>query len=277
MSNQTLPARIGFLQMEVIFGAKAHNISTASSLLKSTDSADLIVLPELAFTGYDFLDRDEVASLAEPFASGTTADFLFSQARRTGAVMVAGYAERDGDRFYNSAMMALPDGTFFNYRKLHLFSRENELFLPGDQPPAVFETPLGPLGMMICFDWFFPECARALALAGARVIAHPSNLVLPYCQKAMYCRSVENHVFTITANRTGTEDHAQRKLTFTGQSQVLDPSGTILTSAGVAENRLALTSCDLTIADDKQINPHNHLFENRRVDLYGSMLATPRS
>lgn len=269
-------SQLGFLQFQVQFGNAEANRSRIGELFASaTFQAGvpaLVVLPELCFTGYDFIDRAEVASLAEPFDGGPTRQFLAELAAQYSCSIVAGYAEAAGDKLYNSAMLVLPDGTAHNYRKIHLFSRENDLFDAGDAPPAVYETPAGRVGMMICFDWFFPETARLIALAGAQIIAHPSNLVLPYCQRAMYCRSVENHVFSITANRIGTEDRAGRSLTFTGGSQVLNAVGNAIISTGAESEGLMLCTADVSEADAKQINPYDNLITSRRTDLYGGLL-----
>ena len=207
--------RAGYLQFAPEFGDMKANFAKMSALIKAHPT-DLLVLPELAATGYEFKDPEEVSQYAEEFGNGPMSEFLCSQATAHQMTLVAGYPEAAEGRLYNSSMLVTPAGEMFNYRKLHLFSRENELFSPGDLPLRVVETEIGRIGMMICFDWFFPEVARTLALAGAQIIAHPSNLVLSYCQRAMYARSVENGVFTITANRTGTESRTGRTLTFTG-------------------------------------------------------------
>jgi predicted amidohydrolase len=122
--------------------------------------------------------------------------------------------------------------------------------------------------MMICFDWFFPEVARSLALDGAQIIAHPSNLVLPWCQRAMFARSVENHVFSITANRTGREARAGRELVFTGGSQVLGCNGEVLLAAAEKDKSLQVTAVDLAQANQKQMNPWNDILASRRPELY---------
>jgi predicted amidohydrolase len=122
--------------------------------------------------------------------------------------------------------------------------------------------------MMICFDWVFPETARCLALEGAQIIAHPSNLVLEWCQRAMFARSVENRVFTVTANRIGTEDRAGRKLTFTGASQIVSPSGEYLVRAPGTEEHVAVAELDPAEADDKHVTELNDLWQDRRPELY---------
>jgi len=99
------------------------------------------------------------------------------------------------------------------YRKIHLFYKEKLYFAPGENPPKVFNVNGVNIGVMICFDWIFPETARTLSLQGAELIAHPANLVLPYCQNAMITRSIENRVFTATANRVGSELREDEQLT----------------------------------------------------------------
>ncbi|MBI2421406.1 MAG: hypothetical protein HYV27_01160 [Candidatus Hydrogenedentes bacterium] len=261
----------GFVQYHVHFGDWDANARAAEAGIRACEGADLLVLPELAFSGYDFLDRDEVRSLAEDPASGPTATMLRELAAALNVTLVAGYAEAAAGGCCNSAMLVTPQGAVHNYRKLHLFNREKELFLPGDGVPPVFETPAGRIGVMICFDWFFPETARCLALKGAQIVAHPSNLVLPWCQQAMFARSVENHVFSITANRIGTEDRAGRSLTFTGGSQLLDCSGQCLARAALDAPAQAIVALDPAEADNKVIAGTNHLFEERRPAMYDAL------
>jgi predicted amidohydrolase len=122
--------------------------------------------------------------------------------------------------------------------------------------------------MMICFDWFFPESARALALRGAQIIAHPTNLVLPYCQTAMMTRCLENRVFAITANRYGTESLGPTSLTFTGASQLLSTKGERLLLAPESGDRVLWAEIDPSLADDKHVTPRNDLFLDLRPDMY---------
>jgi predicted amidohydrolase len=122
--------------------------------------------------------------------------------------------------------------------------------------------------MMICFDWFFPESARTLALKGAQIIAHPANLVMPYCQNAMVTRALENHVYAVTANRTGKESLGEKTLTFTGASQITDPKGRILFQAGQKSPVVHTETIDPKKANDKHISYRNHIFNDRRTKMY---------
>ena len=125
-------------------------------------------------------------------------------------------------------MVIGPNGYLGKYRKIHLFGTEKNCFDPGNSPLKVFDIGSARVGVMICFDWRFPETARTLALSGADLIAHPSNLVLPHCPQAIITRCLENRIFIVTASRVGTEKRTPtNSLNFIGQSQVVDPDGDI--------------------------------------------------
>ena len=258
---------IGYVQTDPEFGSKEKNYRQIETMLRGI-RADLIVLPELFATGYCFTSKREAEGLAEGLDGETTA-FLESMARGTGAVVVGGFAERDGKRIYNASAMVCPSGLLGCYRKIHLFNKEKIWFSPGDQPPQVVEYNGGKLGMMICFDWIFPETARTLALLGADVVAHPANLVMPYCQKAMVTRCLENRVFAVTANRVGQESRGEDSFGFTGQSQITAFDGKVLSSAPKARKHSAVVGVDIRKARNKRINPYNDLFVDRREQLYG--------
>ena len=183
-------------------------------------------------------------------------------------MIVAGFAERAGAGLYNSAAAVTAGGVVQVYRKTHLFWDEKSLFLPGDTGFHLCEHRGVSIGMMICFDWYFPESARTLALLGAQIIAHPSNLVLPHCQTAMVTRCLENRVYAVTTNRYGTETLAENSLVFTGASQVLTPLGERLLQASTAGDAVLLTEIDPLRAADKHVTPRNDLFADRRPDAY---------
>jgi predicted amidohydrolase len=259
--------KIGFLQTTPEFGDKGANLERVAALLEGL-SADLVVLPELFSTGYVFTDTAELAALAEPFPGGPTAEFLAGLARERNAALVAGVLEREGARYFNSAVAFGPEGHLATYRKTHLFRMEKRWFAPGDTGFRVFRFRGVSVGMMICFDWIFPEAARALALAGAQVICHPSNLVLPHCQKATVTRCLENRVFIVTANRAGVEDRGGTRMVFTGGSQVTAPSGEVLAHAPEEGESLGVVEIDPADALRKNITPENDLFRDRRPNCY---------
>ncbi len=235
---------------------------------------DLLVLPEFFATGYQFASADEVEQLSEPVKTGLTTEFLADLCREGRMFIVAGLPERDGDLFYNSAVLAGPEGVIGVYRKTHLFSEENLYFTPGDTGFRVWDTKVGRIGIMICFDWFFPESMRTLALMGAEVVAHPSNLVLPHCPGAMPVRCLENRVYSVTANRTGVEHRKEgAPLRFIGRSIISTPQGDILASAPGDGEALMSADIDPAGATDKGLNAFNDLFRDRRPDRYSLLCA----
>ena len=260
--------KAGFYQFNPSFGEKGKNLQKVLSALYNTD-ADLIVLPEFFATGYQFASIDEVAELSEEIPGGETVKVLSDLSRQKNLYIVAGLPERDGERFYNSAVIIGPGGFMGTYRKTHLYFEEKLYFSPGDTGFKVWETDIGRIVIMICFDWFFPESMRTLALMGAEVVAHPANLVLPWCPQAMPIRSLENGAFAVTANRTGVEARKEgRSLRFIGQSQITSPDGRVLARASEDEEGVYVVDIDPAIAGNKSLNPLNDLFEDRRPEMY---------
>ncbi len=254
------------IQTQPEFGDIGGNVERALAMIPP--GCDLAVLPELFATGYQFLSRDEALGLAEdPRSGGPVMSALGATAASTRTTLIAGIAERDGDRVFNSSVLVRPDRSWEIYRKVHLFWNEKEIFDPGDLGFPVFEACGTRIGMMVCFDWIFPEAARTLALAGAEVIAHPANLILPWCPAAMITRSQENRVFTITANRIGSEERDQPALKFIGMSQIVDPLGEIVVR--LDSEREGAASAALRVREkDKLITPTNDLWKDRRPDQY---------
>jgi predicted amidohydrolase len=265
--------KTGFFQFEPRFGAVEKNLERVLSGLRTVE-ADLVVLPELAFTGYLFQDRSELLSLAEDPAHSRTVESLVLLCRDKSLFLVAGFAERSGEKVFNSALLIGPDGLVSTYRKLHLFDTEKEYFDPGDIPLEPIDVRGAMIGMMVCFDWAFPEAARVLALKGADVLCHPSNLVLSLCQQAMLTRCVENGVFAVTANRIGSVIRPRGSLRFTGQSQVVTPKGEIVHRATADTEELFITEIDVSVAGNKAMTERNDLFRDRRPEFYAPLTDT---
>lgn len=260
--------RVGYYQFEPVFGAVQRNLDAVLDRLRDVE-CDLLVLPELAMTGYQFTSREEVAGLAEEIPSGTTTRRLAEWAKTRSCYVVAGLPERHGHHLYNSAILVGPKGFIGAYRKTHLFFEETVLFSPGDTGFLVWDITMAKVGVLICFDWIYPESARTLALRGADVLCHPSNLVLPHCPDAMVTRCLENRVFSITANRIGEEARGEKPpLRFIGKSEVVSPSGHILHRAPEDRSELTVIDIDIHEARNKSINPYNDLFKDRRPQFY---------
>ncbi len=258
--------RVGFVQFAPKIGQTRDNVKHSIKLVSRAD-ADLIVLPELCNTGYVFRSEREVSKLAEPIPDGETCRQWERLAAERDLYVVAGIAEKAESAYYNSAVIFGPQGFIGSYRKSHLFLNEKRFFKPGDTGFNVFKAGKTKIGIMICFDWIFPEATRILALKGAEIIAHPSNLIFPFCMEAMRTRAIENHVYAITCNRIGTE----RGTTFHGESQVVGPDMRVLAKAGKREE-VQVVEIDPGEARKKEYTPVNNIFTDRRVELYRELV-----
>jgi predicted amidohydrolase len=260
--------KVGYFQFHPTFGEVEKNLKGFAQRLRSVD-CDLLVLPELAFSGYQFVSQEEVLDLSEPVPEGPTTQTCLELARQHGVHLVVGLPEREGDQCYNSAIVVGPSGYVGCYRKTHLFFEETLFFTPGNSGFHVWDIGQARIGVMICFDWYYPEVARTLALSGADILCHPSNLVLPNCPDAMVTRSLENRVFSITANRIGQEARGGKPpLTFIGKSEVVSPKGKILHRASIDQEELMIVDIDVNDARNKSINPYNDLLRDRRPQMY---------
>jgi predicted amidohydrolase len=259
--------RLGVFQFAPRFGETEANLQTLVGILAVVE-ADLVVAPELALSGYLFRSREEVERLSEP-VPGPSTERLAAALRRSGARLVVGLAERSGGALFNSAVLVGPHGVEGVYRKVHLFNEEKLYFAPGDGGFPLYKLGDVPIGLLVCFDHMFPEAARTLALAGAQVICHPSNLVLPeYGQLTTRVRAIENRVFWALANRYGTETRGCQSLHFTGASQITAQDGKVLVRAPEAEDCLLVVEIEPGRAADKRVAEHNDLLADRRPEVY---------
>jgi len=262
--------RIGYVQMMPEHHDVNANLASIEKLIAGVD-ADLLVLPELCLTGYLFKSREELRDFAQPIRGGQSFKLISKLARTADCNLVLGTVERYRTRLYNSAVIITRRGRILSpsYRKLHLFWDEKDLFDPGNIPPTVYHLDEGiSIGLMVCFDWAFPELPRSLAIQGADVICHCANLVLPYAQGAAVTRAIENRVFVILANRTGVEELGAKRLHFTGHSRIVEPGGTILREADGNSQRVDVVDIDIEKARDKMLTPRNHALNDRRPEMY---------
>lgn len=258
--------RVGFLQFKPELFHEKHNLEKISKMANNCRT-DLLVLPELCTSGYLFTSKQEMEPISST-SDGRIPAFFKHIAKREDTAIVAGFLEKDGEQFYNSQICVDPSGAQTIYRKIHLFLNEKDLFSAGDSGFKITTYKDALLGLMVCFDWIFPESARTLSVRGADILCHSANLVLPFCQKAMITRSIENHVYSITCNRTGAEQNAHQALTFTGMSQIIDPQGNTLAQANETDEVLMAVDIDPATAKNKMITEKNHLFRDRRKEFY---------
>ncbi|MHA1930854.1 MAG: nitrilase-related carbon-nitrogen hydrolase [Candidatus Thorarchaeota archaeon] len=241
------------------------NRQQAQAILQEATSAevDVLVIPELANSGYAFQSKEETMGTSENITSGMFCETLrdWSTDNR---LVVSGICEEAGEGLFNSAVAFANGKHVATYRKLHLFNQEKEWFQPGQEEPPVIVFRNHHFGIMVCWDWAFPEMARILAIKGAQVILHPSNLVLSFCQSAMRTRSIENGIFTVTANRIGEE----RSLSFSGKSQITDTKGELLLQFNEVETGVKSVDFDPSLADNKMLTERNHLLDDRKPEFY---------
>jgi len=269
--------RAGIVQSDPKLGDVEGNLRRCVERLEEAAAAgcSLVVFPECALSGYIFASAEEAARCAEP-VPGPSTDALGRACRSLGVHCVLGLLERDGDLLRNTAVLIGPDGLVSSYRKSHIACIGADCFTtPGDDDYAVVDTPLGRIGMQVCYDWRFPEITRVLALQGADIVVHPTNSPVASRDLADFIprtRAVENAVYFLMANRVGTEVG----VTFFGHSQVVDPLGRVLVEGGGEGEALLIAEIDVELAREKTKEPGEgqyavRLFEDRRPELYGDV------
>jgi predicted amidohydrolase len=267
-----------FVQTRPKFGKNLENIEHAIRLASKV-KADLYVFPELCNTGYAFTSKEEARALSESLQSGPSVEALQAFSEKKSCALVAGLAENVAGRVFNSAIIIDHGKQLGIYRKTHLFYREKLWFEPGDTGFKVFELEkLGcKVGPIICFDWFFPEASREVAVLGADVICHPANLVLPgKAQLGMLVRAFENRVFVITANRIGIENRGpEDKFHYTGKSLIVAPTMEKLASAKANESAAKSAKLDLELARSKNVTSMNDALADRRIEFYKEQYQKP--
>jgi predicted amidohydrolase len=268
--------RVAVAQMEPKLAEKERNLDACFACLEEAAAAgaELLVLPEMAIPGYMFDSAEEALPYAEEIPGPSTEAFE-RECRRLGMHAVCGLLERDGDTLYNAAILVGPDGLIGSYRKTHLpFLGVDRFVVPGDEL-NVYDTPLGRIGVIICYDLRFPEVTRTLALKGADIVCLPTNF--PMAAKVQtelitVARAAENRIYLLAANRVGKERTGE----FCGWSQIVDPYGTRLAEAGETEEALLVAEVDVQKARDKDyVVPGEYelyLFGHRRPELYGALV-----
>lgn len=271
------PVRVACCQIEPAVGAKAVNLEKTAAWIEraAREGARIVVLPELASSGYVFESRAEAASLADAYADGESTTLWARLAADLGVHIVAGFAERAGDTLYNAAAVIGPRGRTGLFRKVHLWADENLFFAPGDLGFPVFATEHGALGVGICYDGWFPEFYRSCALRGAELVCVPTNWVpIPGqdpTREAManiltMAAAHANSVCIAAADRVGIE----RGQPFLGQSVICSHTGwPVAGPASASDEQLLLADLDLAQAKRaRRWNDFNQVLRDRRPEAY---------
>jgi predicted amidohydrolase len=270
---------IACCQIHPVLGdVRANREITADAIHRAAAmGAGVIVLPELASSGYAFTDTEEARSAAEP-ADGPTVSLWSRLARDLAVVVVAGFCELDqSGAIRNSAAIVDPTGVRAIYRKAHLWDAERLIFEPGDERPPVIDTAVGRLSMMICYDLKFPEWVRLAALSGAQLLCAPvnwPNYPRPQGERPgevirVQADAAVNRMFIAACDRVGVE----RGLDWVGGSTIVDPDGWPLAgTSGAQESTILTAPCHLADADHKGVGGLSDIHGDRRPSLYSGIL-----
>ncbi|RON83828.1 nitrilase family protein [Pseudomonas fluorescens] len=286
MSESFSPVRLAVIQFDPQVGIENQRENLRQSLILAQEAANgganLIVLPELSSTGYYFSNRQDAFDHSELIPDGPSVQAWMNFAREHKVYLAAGLTERDGMRLFNTAVLVGPDGFIGKYRKAHLWNLEKLWFTPGDLGFPVFETPIGRIGLLICWDIWFPEVPRILTQQGADIICSLNNWVWtppPLFDEAGKCMASYltmtaahvNNVFIAAASRIGEERGAR----YLGCSLIAGTNGWPIGAVASADKQeILFADIDLTSSRSAPIwNSLNDLHRDRRGDLYDSMLG----
>ncbi|MDT0442445.1 nitrilase-related carbon-nitrogen hydrolase [Streptomyces johnsoniae] len=269
--------RVACAQLDPVLGDTAGNIArTCDAIRAAADAgARLVVLPEAVTSGYVFRDAAEAAAYAEPLDGGPAVTAWHRLAARLGLWIAGGVVERAPDgRVFNSAVLVGPAGRALTYRKVHLWNAERELYAPGDLGFPVADTPLGRIGLLICYDAWFPESLRSLALAGADLVCAVSDWVPvpdqvpgpPMANLLCVTGAHSNQLYIAAASRTGVE-RGQR---FIGSSIVTDHTGRPLAGPAPRDTEALIHAHvdPVGTREARRTNPFNRPLHDRRPEAY---------
>jgi N-carbamoylputrescine amidase len=278
--------RVGLIQLTAEDTPAANVRKTLPRIEEAAaKGAQIIGLQEMFTTKYFCIDQDpKHFDLAEPIETGPSVTELAKAAKRLGVVIVAPLFEARGSEVYhNTAAVIDADGTVLGkYRKMHIPQdpgfEEKFYFTPGDLGFRTWKTAHGDIGVLICWDQWYPEAARLTALGGAQILFYPTAIGWLPEEKAALGKAqhnawetvqrghgVANGCYVAATNRVGTEGRTQ----FWGQSFVSDPYGEIVARASVEKEEVLLADCDLVKQREfRRIWP---FFRDRRIDAYGDL------
>lgn len=264
---------VGAAQIDVSIGDKSANMEKCLRFLDMArrQNIEMLVFPECALTGYVFNSFDEAFQLAETVPGESTRQ-IKDTCRKYEITAIVGLLEQDRGKLYNSAVLINPEGLLGTYRKTHTLCLGVDRYISRGEDLPVFSIPQGKVGILICYDQRFPEHARIMALKGAQIIVHPTNLpenAEAYANFFNQARACENRLFVISASRVGQE----RNVRFIGRSQIIEYSGKILAEGSEDKEEIIKAEINLKESIVKHVVniPGEYefdLFEDRRPELY---------
>jgi predicted amidohydrolase len=269
--------RITCCQLAPVIADLNANLRLTTEAIRAAvaTGARVVILPELATSGYVFDSPDEARSVAITVDHAIFAEWA-SIVKPVEGVVVGGFAELGDDgHLYNSAAVVGGSGVLAVYRKVHLWAREKLVFEPGAAQPPVVETPVGKIGVLICFDLEFPEFPRSVALRGAELIAAPTNWpreIVPTGERVpevtvAMASAYSNHVAIACCDRAGIE----RGQEWNEASCIVDERGWVI--ATTDEAGIVTADLDLGRSHDKTMGELVDVFGDRRPELYGALTS----
>lgn len=262
--------KIASVQTDLVLGDVKGNVEKGIARIKEAadNGAKLIVLTELSTSGYAFNNRAEAFAVSEEVPAGDTVGQWEAVAAEKDVYIVAGISEKDGNKLYNTSVLVGPEGYIGKYRKLHIWDREKLWYEPGDLGTPVFETPIGRIAMMICYDVWFQELWRIYGALGADIICCPVNWVkidvlpddmLTFGPHNVMVGCYDNGVCAAVADRVGEE----RGLIYPGMSMILSPLG-IPVDGPASRTDEEIKYAELNISDSRRL--HWAEFAGARLD-----------
>lgn len=274
---------------------REENIARAEEMVRraAADGANIILLPELFETPYFCQQKNyDFYFLAERTEDNPAVKRFMQVAKETGTVIPVSFYEKYGNTFFNSIAIIDADGSLMGiYRKSHIpddhFYQEKFYFTPGDTGFKVWKTKFGTIGVGICWDQWFPEAARCMALMGADMLLYPTAIgsepilecdSMPHWRRAMQGHSAANLIPVIAANRVGKEDvtpspenqNQSSTLTFYGSSFITDVTGEIIAGADRISETVISAVTDLD--ENREFRQSWGVFRDRRPELYGRIM-----
>ena len=268
------------VQMDIKLGDNAGNVARMIEQLNDPQvaSAQLVVFPECAVSGYCFDSRAEAWPHAETIP-GPATEAMLAAAKKLGKHLVFGMLERNGDKLHNSCVLLGPSGIVGVYRKIHLpFLGIDRFVDAGTEPLRVYDIGSMRIGLHICYDGSFPECVRVLTLLGADLVVLPTNWppgADTFAELLPNARALENHIYYMAVNRVGEE----RGFQFIGTSKFCLPTGRSPSVGSATEPSIVTGSVQPHIVRNKRLVrvPGKHLIDrlaDRRPEFYG-LLTEP--
>lgn len=278
--KKSLDVKVACLQMDVKIGNIDENINKSVSMINEAadNGAVLIVLPEMANSGYNFNNKEEAIQLAENLNDSKSVKAWSKAAQDRNVYIVAGITEIHGADLYNSAVLIGPEGLIGKYRKLHLWEEEFLWFEPGNLGLPVFHTPIGRIGIVICYDMWFPELYAILAAQGADIVCVPTNWVtidsLPNNMKnfgpTLAMAAAHSHgIYIAAADRVGTE----RDMVFPGRSLIVRTAGIPIAGPADDTEQIIYGDCNFAKVRAHSSNKYNSSKKDRRLDVYDEFLG----